>query len=828
MKHHVPRRRLAAVTAVAAVAASLCIAVPASAAPSAPTSAVRTNVAEAAGGSVSLDLAGTWKFAKGDDPSYASPGFDDSAWQDITVPGDGTPFADYDGFGWYRLTFTLPAGAEGTNLVASLGFLDDVDEAFLNGQRIGGSGTMPPAASSQWFEKRLYPVPAGAPNFGGENTLAVRLYDMNGGGGWYEGPVGIYSKDAVRANVYGITGARASAAQSSAVADVLETQKKALAAGDVDAYLKTLDKGYFHDGRSKERRARELREWMTESSGTLTLADSEVEVVTGANGTLIVDTNRAITGTRDGEPYTYQPASQQFLHIDGMTLRETGNDSRFFRETVDSDLEGQPREFATYLPPSYLSQPDREYPVVYLLHGINGGSREWEPRDIDDVLDGLWKQGLAESIVIMPDGESLWYADQANGGTPWRSMFLTEMVPLVDKEYRTLEGRDFRALTGVSMGGFGAWSLGLSNPGMFSSIASHIGSLSYAGSSQLPTPLTQVDSLSTKQLKKFDFYFDACEFDEYRFDDAARSMDTKLTDKGVSHTFAVYPEGRHNDACWMPHLKDSFGMHSTHFREAGLREDFVKPEISVPASTTVRFGATFDALADVTARDAVDGDVTASLKVRGTVDTTKLGTYTLRYVATDAAGNRARVDRVVTVAPAALTVGTPTVTGTAKVGSALAAKTGSWTKGTSFTYQWMRDGAPIRGAVTATHRLTAADAGARISVRVTGTLNGYATAAKTSAATAKVAKGTLRTAAPIITGTAKVGKTLTARPGSWTEGTRLAYQWLNNGKPISGATKATYTVARGDRGDGISVRVTGSLGGYDTASRTSGIARIAR
>lgn len=350
MKHHVPSRRLAAVTAVAAVAASLCIAVPASAAPSAPTSAVRTNDAEAAGGSVSLDLAGTWKFAKGDDPSYASPDFDDSAWQDITVPGDGTPFSDYDGFGWYRLTFTLPAGAEGTNLVASLGFLDDVDEAFLNGQRIGGSGTMPPAASSQWFEKRLYPVPAGAPNFGGENTLAVRLYDMNGGGGWYEGPVGIYSKDAVRANVYGITGARASAAQSSAVADVLETQKKALAAGDVDAYLKTLDKGYFHDGRSKERRARELREWMTESSGTLTLADSEVEVVTGANGTLIVDTNRAITGTRDGEPYTYQPASQQFLHIDGMTLRETGNDSRFFRETVDSDLEGQPREFATYLP----------------------------------------------------------------------------------------------------------------------------------------------------------------------------------------------------------------------------------------------------------------------------------------------------------------------------------------------------------------------------------------------------------------------------------------------------------------------------------------------
>lgn len=825
MPHHVPRRRLVAVSAVAALAASLCIATPAVAAPAAPTAATAT-AAAAEAASVSLDLEGTWKFTKGDDPSYASPEFDDSTWQDIEVPGDGTPFADYDGFGWYRLTFTLPAGAAGTNLVASLGFLDDVDEAFLNGTRIGGSGTMPPATSSQWFEKRLYPVPADAPNFGGENTLAVRLYDMNGGGGWYEGPVGIYSKDAVRANVYGITGSRASAAQSAAVATVLEKQRAALAAGDVDAYLKTLDKGYFHDGRSKERRARELREWMKES-GTLTLTDGEVEVVTGEDGALIVDTNREITGTRDGTAYTFQPASQQFLHIDAATLRETGNDSRFFRETVDSELEGQPREFATYLPPSYLSQPKREYPVVYLLHGINGGSREWEPRDIDDVLDGLWQQGLAESIVIMPDGESLWYSDQPDGGTPWRSMFLTEMVPLVDKEYRTLEGRDFRVLTGVSMGGFGAWSLGLSNPGMFSSIASHIGSLSYSGSA-LPTPLKQAGDMTAKQLKKFDLYFDACEFDEYRFDDAARSMDTILTGKGVPHTWAVYPEGRHNDACWMPHLKDSFGMHSTHFRDAGLREDYVKPEISVPASTSVRFGATFDALAGVSARDAVDGDVTADLKVRGTVDTRKLGTYTLTYTVTDAAGNRARVDRVVTVVAATLTVGTPTVSGTAAVGRTLTAKPGTWTKGTAFAYQWMRDGAPIRGAVTATHRLTASDLGARISVRVTGTLAGHVTAAKTSAATAKVAKGALSASTPEITGSAKVGKTLTARAGTWTEGTRLSYQWLNGGKAISGATKATYTVTRADRGDRLTVRVTGSLAGYDTTSRTSSAVRIAR
>ncbi|WP_345800530.1 alpha/beta hydrolase-fold protein [Microbacterium sp. AZCO] len=561
------RRRLAAVAAgtVALVAASILTAAPAVAAEPSPQT-------------VSIDLEGTWKFTKGDSAAYADPSFDDSGWSDIQVPGDGTPFANYDGFGWYRLDFTLPAEAQGANLVASLGFLDDVDEAYLNGVKIGGSGSMPPNASSQWFEKRLYPVPAGAPVFGGENTLAVRLYDMNGGGGWYQGPVGIFSKDAVRQNVYGIDGPLASASQTAAVKAVLATQKAALAAGDADAYLATLDATYFHDGRSKERREREVRGWLAESGGTLTLNDGEVEVVQGADGSLIVDTNRSITGTRNGQPYVWQPAAQEFLHFSSTTLRETGDHSRFFRETVDSKLEGQPREFVTYLPPSYLSEPNRKYPVVYLLHGINGGSREWEPRNIDDVLDGLWAQGLAESIVIMPDGESLWYADQP-GGTPWRSMFLNEMMPLVDAEYRTLAQPEFRGLTGISMGGFGAWSIGLSHPELFSSIASHIGALSFS-SAGLKTPLAQAAAMTPAELSTFDYYFDACEFDEYRFDNAARTMDATLTSKGIPHTWTVYPTGNHNDACWMPHLIDSFGMHSAHFRKNGLQEDWVGPVVT--------------------------------------------------------------------------------------------------------------------------------------------------------------------------------------------------------------------------------------------------------
>ncbi|MEP7333834.1 MAG: alpha/beta hydrolase-fold protein [Terracoccus sp.] len=347
------------------------------------------------------------------------------------------------------------------------------------------------------------------------------------------------------------------------------------------------------------------------------------------------------------------------------TLEETGNHSRFFRDHVDSALEGARREFVTYLPPSYLTEADRRYPVVYLLHGINGGSREWEPRKMDAVLDDLAARGLAESIVVMPDGESLWYLDQPDG-VPWRSMFLTEMVPLVDQEYRTLAQREFRALSGVSMGGFGAFSIGLSNPELFSSLASHIGSLGYTPSG--PTPIAQAGAMTTEQLSRFDFYVDACEDDDYGFDNGVRQLDAILTEKEVQHTAEVYPTGRHNDECWLPHVDRSFGLHSAHFRAAGLREDDVAPKLTVVAdrpviwlanrkmrtvTITVRAtdesGAVRVKLVDVRVKGAKRSDVVRRTDRKFSVRAVPGAKFTFVYRATDVAGNATTRHATVTV-----------------------------------------------------------------------------------------------------------------------------------------------------------------------------------
>jgi len=82
---------------------------------------------------------------------------------------------------------------------------------------------------------------------------------------------------------------------------------------------------------------------------------------------------------------------------------------------------------------------------------------------------------------------------------------------------------------------------------------------------------------------------------------------------------------------------------------------------------------------------------------------------------------------------------------------------------------------------------------------------------------------------PTVSGTTRVGKALTARPGTWTPtGVRFAYQWLRSGKAVAGARAKTYTLKAADRGKRMSVRVTGSKAGFRSASATSARTGIVR
>ncbi|WP_146080699.1 hypothetical protein [Pseudoclavibacter sp. RFBB5] len=137
-------------------------------------------------------------------------------------------------------------------------------------------------------------------------------------------------------------------------------------------------------------------------------------------------------------------------------------------------------------------------------------------------------------------------------------------------------------------------------------------------------------------------------------------------------------------------------------------------------------------------------------------------------------------------------------------------------------YQWLRHGSSISGATAATYRLTAADAGERVSVKVTGSKTGHTTASKTSTEKAVPLQALTATPAPTVSGTAKVGQTLTAKAGSWAPSpVTLTYQWLRNGVTIGGATSNTYKLTVADAGKNVSVRVTGSKGTFVDVNKTS-------
>lgn len=163
----------------------------------------------------------------------------------------------------------------------------------------------------------------------------------------------------------------------------------------------------------------------------------------------------------------------------------------------------------------------------------------------------------------------------------------------------------------------------------------------------------------------------------------------------------------------------------------------------------------------------------------------------------------------------------PSVSGTAQVGAALTADKGRWhLPGATYTYQWLADGAVVRGATGTTYTPTTDQVGDQISVRVTGSLTGIAPISATSAATTAVLPNAISaTGAPSISGTAQVGSTLTADPGQWSvPGATLTYQWTADGTDIPGATAQTLVLGPGLVTDTVTVKVTASAPGFNPST----------
>jgi hypothetical protein len=167
---------------------------------------------------------------------------------------------------------------------------------------------------------------------------------------------------------------------------------------------------------------------------------------------------------------------------------------------------------------------------------------------------------------------------------------------------------------------------------------------------------------------------------------------------------------------------------------------------------------------------------------------------------------------------------TPKISGAAVVGQTLTASATGWVPvPEGFAYQWYRDNTAIKGATAATYQVQAADAGHTIKVTAANTGAAFAKVSRTSAITAKVPMLAWTAAPnPTLSGTTKVGKTLTVNAGAWSPTPTLSYQWYRGTTAIKGATLTSHKLTSADKGKTISVKVTAKKTGYPTTTKQVG------
>lgn len=254
---------------------------------------------------------------------------------------------------------------------------------------------------------------------------------------------------------------------------------------------------------------------------------------------------------------------------------------------LHSEILGKDVKFGVLLPESYRDDADRRYPVVYMLHGYGDNHMSWNGKYLhaNARIQALEKNGLSEMIYIFPAGYNSYYCNYYNGKYNYMDMFVKELVPHVDKSFRTVADREHRALTGYSMGGFGAMVLAEKHPELFSCSAPL--SMSFRTDAQYMTepgsgwdgqwgrifggvgqfgtdrltdyyldhnPYRQFCDANRTQLETVKWFF-TCGDDEEQLLIANDSLHVILRDRSFAHEFRV-ENGAHTSSYWMDALNE--------------------------------------------------------------------------------------------------------------------------------------------------------------------------------------------------------------------------------------------------------------------------------
>lgn len=219
--------------------------------------------------------------------------------------------------------------------------------------------------------------------------------------------------------------------------------------------------------------------------------------------------------------------------------------------SVSSETLNYPIDALIYLPPCYDTS-GRAYPVLYLIHGLNFTEDQWERLGVAAAADELITSGeIAPLIIVMPRDRLDDRLDEA---------FVTDLIPAIDRNYRTLTDREHRAIGGLSRGGAWAIHIGLHYTDRFGRIGAHSPAIFFGDEKNI---LQWIRRLPEAQIPAV--YIDIGENDSLVH--SAYWFDQVLTYSKIEHTYILQP-GSHSEKYWSAHVAEYLSFYAGDWRYA--------------------------------------------------------------------------------------------------------------------------------------------------------------------------------------------------------------------------------------------------------------------
>jgi len=291
--------------------------------------------------------------------------------------------------------------------------------------------------------------------------------------------------------------------------------------------------------------------------------------------------------------------STLLLIITGSALGQ----SRIDCNALNSRILQRAVRYCVYLPSGYDSgaslRPPERYPVLYFLHGLGDNEQTLFNSGGWTLIDDLVKQHkMGDFLIAAPEGRRSFYINSADRLQRYSDFFLQEFIPRIESKYRTQPGRRGRAISGISMGGYGALRFAFAHPEMFSAVSAQSPALITETPQQLDSAANSGSPLlgvlapvfgrpidaahwnannplwlakrSAAALRSLSIYFNCGQDDNYGFEKGAAALDRELSEEHVQHQYHAYA-GDHSVTYFLSHFAEVMEFHSQAFGLLGQR-----------------------------------------------------------------------------------------------------------------------------------------------------------------------------------------------------------------------------------------------------------------